>query len=339
MTGPTHDVFVKAAATISAWRRPLLVSHTRPDGDALGSLAALRGMLQSQGAEPLALLFDPIPAGYAIFQRHDPMPVLGRDMNHADLAAVDGIVLLDTCTYSQLDPIADWLRTADQPKLAVDHHVNRDDLADSYVVDESAAATCLILYDWANVAGWSMDALTREALFIGMATDTGWFQYSNTDGRVLKAAADFASRGLEPHDLHQELFQHVSPGRVRLMGTALSSLELLADGRLAVMTLTKDDFRAAGAEPGDTENVVNEPLRIESVLVSVLLVDQDDGRIRTSFRSKPPADKSRPDVDVSSIAQTFGGGGHRRAAGARPKASLPEVRDAVVQRIKQRFTV
>ncbi|MHC4698143.1 MAG: DHH family phosphoesterase [Planctomycetota bacterium] len=226
-----QDAFTDATARVLSWKRPLLVTHTKPDGDALGSLAAMRAMLHSQGIDALAVLFDSIPDRYNIFTRYEAMPVLGADIQTSDLSSVDGVIVLDTCAYNQLEPLADWLRAATTPKIAVDHHITRDDLADLYVVDESAAANCLILYDWARAADWPLDAQTRDALFIGIAMDTGWFRHSSTNSRVLAAAADLIQGGVRVHELVQPLFLQDTPGRVRLLGAALSRMELFIGGR------------------------------------------------------------------------------------------------------------
>lgn len=338
--------FLEAASHVASWRRPLLITHEKPDGDALGSLVAMRALLQSQGLQPTALLFDAIPARYELFSRFPPIPVLGRDLHLSDLDAYDAVIVLDTCTYTQLRPLADWLRAAPQPKLAVDHHATRDDLANFQLIDEPAAATCLILYDWALAMKWPIEATTAEALFIGMAMDTGWFHHSNTDHRAFVAAADLVARGVRPHELYEALFLRESAARVRLQSAAVATLELLAADRAAVMTLTRRAIVDAGATAADTEDIVNEPLRIASVVASVLLVEHDDGLVRASFRSKPPLETPsaatpalRSDIDVAALAQTFGGGGHKRASGARVTGSLGDVRRKIVDCLVDRIAV
>lgn len=335
MTLPDDGTLTEIAAAIQRLRHPLLLSHAKPDGDALGSLVAMRSFLGQLGVEARALLFDPLPSRYAVFNRYESMPVWKSTVEEADLADVDGVIVLDTCTYNQLSPIADWLRTATVPKIAVDHHVTRDDLADHYVVDESAAATCLILYEWAQAMGWSIEKDTGEALLIGMAMDTGWFRHANTDARVLSACADLAQRGVRSHELHQELFLRESPGRVRLLGVALGAMQLHARQRMAVMALTSEAITRVGATKADTEDIVNEPLRIGSVVVSILLVEDTDGPVRVSFRSKPPlvGGDDDADVDVAALAAAFGGGGHTRAAGARIDGKLSEVQRSIVERV------
>ncbi len=348
MSALDAKAFTEAAAKVLSWKRPLLISHANPDGDALGSLVAMRTLLCSSGIDATILLFRAVPDRYALFHQYQAMSVLGRDIREAELAGFDGIILLDTCTYIQVDPIADWFHAATVEKIAIDHHITREDVADLYLIDESAAATCLIIYDWAKAVDWPIDAETCEAMFVGMAMDTGWFRYSNTDGRVLAAAADLVARGADAHNLYERLYLCETPARVRLLGAALSTLELLLDDHLAVMTLSAEAIAGAGATRNDTEDIVNEPMRIGSVVVSVLLVEAGDGNIRVNFRSKPPvqdaadaggrpippSQRRRTDIDVAKIAQSFDGGGHTRAAGARIAGSLTDVHRRIVDHVR-----
>ena len=330
------SAFLQATTYIAGWRRPLLLSHAKPDGDALGSLAAMRSLFPSAETEPTALLFDVIPRRYVLFDGLAPLEILGRNFERSRLDEHDGVIVLDTCAYSQLGPVADWLRASRLPKLAIDHHVTRDDLADRYLIDESAAAASLILYEWAVATDRELPPNACDALFVGIAMDTGWFKHSNTDDRVLCAAADLTARGVSPHTLHQQLYQRETAARVRLLGAAIGTLELRANDRFAIMTVSLSDLAAAHAGTADTEDVVNEPLRIDSVEVSVLLTETPEKEVRASFRSKPPIGDGS-DVDVAAIAAGFGGGGHRRAAGARFSKPLAEAREAVIQRVEQKL--
>lgn len=330
--------FIEAARRIETWKHPLLLTHTLPDGDALGSIVAMKLLLASQGIESTAVLLDPVPNRYAVVNRFGLMPVWNREVTERDLGGFDSVIVLDTCAYKQLVPIADWLRQSDLPKLAVDHHLTRDEVADTYLVDETAAANCLILQEWARACGWPIGRETAAALFIGIAMDTGWFRHSNTDARTLGAAADLAALGADPPGVYQHLFLGETVGRVKLLGAALETLELLTGGRLAVMVLPAAEFIRVGATYVDTEDIVNEPLRIESVVVSVLLVDRGDGIIRVSLRSKAPLSAALPDIDVSSVAQELGGGGHRRAAGVRIAAKLAEARAKIIRDVSRCLT-
>lgn len=332
------DDYRRAGEQVSTWRHPLLLSHARSDGDALGSLVAMRDMLRRHGAEPRAIVFEPVPPRYQMLVEKEELAIW--DSNTApDPSTVDGVLILDTCSYAQLEPAADWLRLAKVPKVVVDHHVTRDSLAETYLIDETAAANCLLLWEWSQANGWAVDGDVARALFVGLATDTGWFRYSNTDSRALHAAAALAGIGLSPHELYRRLYQTDPAPRLRLLGAVLERMELLPLGPtdlLAVLTVDQSILKQAGATTSQTEDLVSEPLRIEGAVASTLLVEQGDGIVRVSLRSQPPLpDTDSRDVDVAAIAQQLGGGGHRRAAGARVAGSLAEVKRRVIEAFSQ----
>ena len=317
---------------IEPWRRPLLLTHAKPDGDALGALLSMRATLRQRGRNPVALVFDDVPDRYRFLTDAAPIQHLGADISLDGLSEMDldGVIVLDTCSYGQLEPVADWLRHSALPKFVVDHHATRDELADGYLIDEAASAACLILWEWFQHEGWPLDGPTSEALYVGIATDTGWFRHSNTGARTLSAAAALVHDGVRPFAMYDELFQHESVARFRLRAAVTNRLELVAGGVLAVMTLPSGVLVETGATLADTEDLVNEPLRIGSTVASVFLVEHDGGVVRVGLRSRAPLTEHDVDVDVAAAAKHFGGGGHRRAAGARIRASIAEARDQVV---------
>ncbi len=319
------------AGLIAGWKRPLLFSHARADGDAIGSLCAMRSILRGLGNEPTPLLFEPPQVRYQWLLDEDPIAIFAGTDDPA-LSEADGVIVLDTCSDAQLEPVAAWLRSTSLPKLAVDHHVTRDPLVDHYLVDEHASATCLMVYEWAQHANWPLDDQARLALYVGMTTDTGWFRFSNTDARTMEAAGALVRDGVQPAAVFERLFQAESSARFRLLGAVLSAAELFCDERFAILALTQEMFSETGATASDTEDLVNYPLQIATVDASCLLIDQANGTIRASFRSKAPHG-SRPDVDVSLVAAGLGGGGHRRAAAARIPGSIDEVKKIVLGRL------
>jgi phosphoesterase RecJ-like protein len=323
---PIHEAeFRRLANLVETWKRPLLLTHVRPDGDAIGCMLALQSMLRGRGAAPYAVFFDPLPARYSFLYGENVPTVEPEPVRTIETFGPDGVVILDTCAYAQLKPVADWLRSNDLQKVAIDHHLTRDDLADEYLIDTDASAAALILHDWGAAAGWTVDAIAAEALFVGIATDTGWFSYANTDASTLDAAAQLVARGVVPNRLHERLYQTETAGRVRLAATAVATLELHDEGRVAIMALAPRDFEACGAERSDTTDIVNRGLRIEGVLASVLLVVQDSGEVRASLRSRAPS-PGRAAIDVARLATELGGGGHARAAGARLPGPLAEAK-------------
>jgi bifunctional oligoribonuclease and PAP phosphatase NrnA len=308
-------------AWLRQFRRPLLMSHRRPDGDAIGSLAGMSLALRQLGVDPAAALFEPFPARYALVE-----PLASWRLWPAEQADLinrsDAVVILDTCALSQLEPIAGWLTAAPPPILVVDHHLTSDPVgvraADMRVIDDTAAATCALVAEWARAAGVQLNPAMATALFMGLATDCGWFRFSNTDARALRLAADLVAGGARPDLLYQAIYQRDEPGKLRLIARMLNSLQLYADGKLAVMTLRQADFAAAGADGSATEDLINEAARLGSTEATLLFTEEADGQVRVNLRSKNR-------VDVAQIAAHFGGGGHARAAGARARAPLDEV--------------
>jgi bifunctional oligoribonuclease and PAP phosphatase NrnA len=301
-------------------RRPLLITHQRPDGDALGAVAALARTLPALGLAPQPALFAPLPPRYAMLA--DLVAWERWDLHRDALAAeCDAVIVLDTCAWAQLEPLADWLRDAPRT-LVIDHHPTRDPLGvrpgDLRLIDEEAGATCLILHEWRASARLPLDPPTATALLIGIATDTGWFRFPNTDARVLRAAADLVAAGAPPAPLYRAIYEQDSPARLRLIGRMLTGLERRLGGRLVVLKLRRADFAAAEAEHTATEDLVNEAGRLAGLEATVMFTEEPDGRIRVNFRSKEH-------LDVAALAAQFGGGGHARAAGARIRGAWDDV--------------
>ncbi len=332
MTHPNLPDAGTFAQQIAGLRRPLLVTHQKPDGDALGAVIAATMMLRELGSDPLPVIFDPVPDRYRFLDALWPLPVFGVQITEPDLSGVDGVLIVDTCSFNQIEPLSAWLKQSALPKLVIDHHVTRDDFADHIWIDETAAATCVLLHELAKAEKWTVPPAIATALFVGVATDTGWFRHSNTDARTLAVASDLVAHGASANELHRRLYQQETLGKFRLRGYAAAQIVLHADGRLAVTTIPRGAFAECGAALGDTEDLVNEPLQIESVVVSVLFVEQDNGLVRMGFRSKPPISPADPDVDVAAFARSFGGGGHVRASGARLKGTMDEAVSTVVPR-------
>jgi phosphoesterase RecJ-like protein len=305
---------------LAACQRPLIISHRRPDGDALGAIAALSLALQARGQDPRPTLYEPLPAGYAMLADSvawcDWSRVAGELRRDAD-----AVVILDTCSWSQLEPIADYLRAAPRT-LVIDHHATGDDIArradDLYVTDPTAGAVCLLLTEWLQNVRVPITREIATALFVGITTDTGWFRFGNTDARLLRAAAHLVDCGAPLNGLYRAIYEQQPAAKLRLIGHLLTRLELHADGRLAVMKLRQADFDAAGADRTMTDDLINEAGRIAGIEAMVLFTEEPDGAVRVNFRSKRH-------LDVAALAQQFNGGGHVRAAGARPPGTWDEV--------------
>jgi len=320
------EQYRRAAQLLDNAQCVFLTSHIRPDGDAIGCIVAMRQVLRALGKQVLPVLLDPSTPRYAMLIEDEAIPMWGRDVGEDEASECDALLILDTCAYDQLEPIAEFVRCSKAVKIALDHHRTRDVEADCYLVDDTAPAASLLVWDWCKQMDWPVDDVAAQALFVGMSTDCGWFRNANTSAELLAACGELTDRGIRPDVLHQRLYQSEPAERLRLLGEMLGTLELHADGRVAVLHISNEMFRRSGANHHDTEDLINVPQQIASVNVTALLVEEEDGRIRLSLRSKR-------DVDVARIAAIFGGGGHARAAGARRAMPLMDFKRDVTREV------
>lgn len=324
--------FDKAVGLINESGSVLLAAHTKPDGDACGSMVAMAEVLASLGKKVETILLSEVPEWYAFLFDKKPL-ILGEDISIEQLKGevFDLIILVDVNSESQLPGFAEVLEQHKAKVLVFDHHVSNDGLGDVELVDSSAAATGLIVFDFLRYAGWAVTEKIAGALFAAIATDTGWFRFRNTDSRALAAASELFEAGADAPQLYCDLFLNFSHGRFKLMTAMLNTLELCFDGRLATQFLLQKDFEEAQATFKDTENLIDECRRIGSVEAAVLFVEMKDGRIRCSLRSTGS-------VDVCKIAQKFGGGGHKMAAGATVAGSLQEAMESIKAEIGKQLS-
>jgi len=306
------DNFLKAFDLINQSSSILLTAHTKPDGDACGCLAAMSDVLVALGKKAQLLLLSPLPQWYG-FLFAEKVPILGRDINlqqltDGKLGDFDLIMIVDTDSLSQLPQFDQYLKKVNTPIIIIDHHRTGDGLGSVSLIDEAAAATGLIIFDFLKYAKWPITEKIAQALFVAIVTDTGWFQFANTDSRVLRSCAELIDAGANITENYHTLFQNFSLSRLKLMIAMLNTLELHLDGRFATQYLLQRDFEQTGAAYEDTESLINECQRIGSVEVAALFVELKDGRIRCSLRSTGG-------VDVCKIAEKFDGGGHKKAAG------------------------
>jgi len=322
----TNTTLAAIAARLVAAESLLVTTHAKPDGDALGSSAALAEALRAMGKTVYLRLMGPMPVNLrCVADRviHDMHEQAGPIADEPDC-----IVLLDTDSRSQVDPLADWLAARWERVIVIDHHLAGDGLGAMRYIDAGAAATAEIIagllgYMAAEPAKYmtkARGALLSEAVFLGIASDTGWFRFSNTRPATHELAAQLQESGVDHAALYVATEQGERVAKVRLLARALGSMELRANDHAALMALRRADFEASGASADETERFVDIPQMAAAVRVVVLAVEQDDAT-RISFRSKP-GDGA---IDVSALAGQFGGGGHARAAGAKVKQPLDEV--------------
>jgi bifunctional oligoribonuclease and PAP phosphatase NrnA len=328
------DAAASIIQTLLAARRVLITTHVRPDGDALGSTAALWLALKAKGIAAQVLLLSHLPTKYAFAFKEPGVDYIDVEQGFPAGFSLDGydvLAIVDTGTHSQLPGLRGYIDTYTGPKIVIDHHLTQEDWATHKWVDTTAAAAGEIVEELVELLGVPIDHQIANALFLAIVSDTGWFQFSSTSPDTLRRAARLIEVGVDTDHLYQLLYQNERAERVALQTRAMQSLELHAGGQVAVMQIRKTDFAETRAGVPDTESLINVPLQIRTVQMSVLLVEPPEGGpIRVSFRSKGQ-------VDVAAFAQQFGGGGHARASGAKLEGSLQQAHDRVVAEAAQRL--
>lgn len=328
------DAYQEIISTLSRSKRVLITTHVRPDGDALGSSAALSLGLRKAGIESEVLLLSHLPRKYSfIFLEnqivfHDVEKGLPPDF---PFNRFDAFAVVDTGTWSQLPGLEEVIPRWNVPKLVIDHHLTQQDWATAKLVETQAAAAGEIVEELLKRWPIPLDHAIASALYLAIVSDTGWFQFANTRARTMRLAADLMAVGVDTDRMYQALYQNERAERVKLQTRAMDSMELLLDGRLAVMRISRQDFEQTRANVPDTENLINVPLQIATVEVSILVTEpKEPGPIRISLRSKGQ-------VDVARFAEQFGGGGHARASGLKLEMPLQDAHDRVVTAMMERM--
>ena len=329
----TNSTIESIAEALRGARRVLVTTHQKPDGDAMGSVLAVLRACRAIGVRAEGWMVGPCEGNLRLFTGDDAVAIVDPRNPAMPDGDFDLAVVVDTGAWTQLEILAPWLRAMGERVIGLDHHARGDAVASRRVVDVacgSCTALLIRLVDALKVGlAFGADARGRysiaEALYLGLATDTGWFRFPNARAAEYALAARLLEAGVDKDAMYQQIEQSSRAGRVLLQGRALSSLAFAAGGAIAVMRLRAADFTETGADMEESSGVVNMPMEVAPVRASVLAVeDAANGVIKLSFRSKPAGPDGRF-VDVNELAARFGGGGHVHAAGARQKGTLDEV--------------
>lgn len=330
----TNNDFQAAVDLINKSNNILITSHIRPDGDACGSIEALSDALTALGKKTKTVMLSQIPQWYEFLFDRIP-PIIGSDITIEQLketanGQIDLVIIADTNSYIQLPQFDEYLKQNHKPILVIDHHITSDSIGNVELIDTTAAATGLIVFDLLKYAGWPITEKIARSLFVAAATDTGWFQFNNTDSRVHRVCAELIDCGVSPPQIYHELYENYSYARFKLMTAMFNSLELHLDGRFATQFLRQKDFEQTGALYNDTENLIDECRRIGTVRAVALFVELDDGRVKCSLRSKG-------EINVCKIANKFNGGGHKMAAGTRIAGPVENAKQLILDEVAKQF--
>lgn len=316
------------AEIVRSHQRFLLVSHVRPDCDALGSELGMAGVLQLLGKSVRIVNGQGTPPNLAFIDPAKRIGVIGQSVQPAELADVEVLIVLDTSAWQQLGPMSDFLRAFPGKRIVIDHHMSADDLGAELFKNVQAESTGGLVVEAAEALGVQLTPEIATPLFAAVATDTGWFRFGSASAVTYRTAAKLIDAGADPAAIFRSLYEQDTLGRVRLRGVILGRVTLELGGRLAHTHVLKDDFTQTGSLPSDTEDVINMALGIKGTEVAVIFVEQASGGFKISFRS-------RSAVDCSQLAEQFGGGGHKAAAGASLTGTLAEVQPVVLDAVRK----
>ena len=304
----------------------VLISHVRPDGDAIGSQLALGYALIAAGKTVYLINEDGLPDNLAFMAGSEKI-----ERPPAGPLEVEVAIALDTATKPRLGDRA--LHAASKAKvwLNIDHHISNPGYGDLNLVDSKSPATGQILYQLITALGLPLPAETRDAIYVAVSTDTGSFQYPSTTAATYEMAADLIRRGLDVGTINSLIYDNYPYRRVELMRALLNTLELSPDGLVANWTLRDQTRVDLGLMPEDSEGLIDFIRAIRGVQLAAFFEELPDGKIRVSMRSKDRR------LDVCQIAAEFGGGGHSLAAGIRMAGPLDEAKALVLGAIRRRI--
>jgi phosphoesterase RecJ-like protein len=292
-----------------------LATHRQPDGDALGATLALAAVLRQMGKRVVVHLSEPAPRLYRFLPGIEGVTRRGPE-------GCEVAVVLDCGSLSRVGPVAGEL--AEHPLLInIDHHQTGGGFGQIELVDSTACAAGELVRRLIAAIPWQITPPVALNLYVAVASDTGNFQNASTDRRAFELAAEMSGHGVRADDIARRLFDDYSLPRLRLLGLALSGLETLAEGRLALVSVSRRMLEAAGAGLEDCAGLINQISQMAGVKVVAMLTEAGAGQVEVSLRS-------RNGVNVASVAEGLGGGGHPNAAGCALSGGLEEARRRII---------
>jgi len=301
----------------------LVVSHTNPDGDAIGSLIAMGLALTALRKKTTLFNESPIPAVYRF------LPAVDRVVQHIGNESYDTAVILDCGEWQRIGGALAAVKRI-PVIINIDHHVTNTFFGNYQLIDTSACATAEIVYHLIKKLSVSIDKHMATSIYTGILTDTGSFRFSNTNKAAFAICEEMVALGVDPYKIAQHVYGTYSLGRLKLLNLALDSIEISYNGKLSVMTLTQDMFSETRTRPEDVDGLIHYAKSIEDVKVAALIQEHQNGKGESEPSSKYHVSlRSDGAIDVAEIAASFGGGGHSSAAGFSIESTLADIKSKI----------
>jgi len=303
-------------------QRVLVCSHVESDGDSIGSQLALAELLDSLGKEVRTINQDPVPERYRFL---DPQ---GQILDHlpSDFRP-DTVVILDCSNRERLGRVGELI-TDGMVIVTIDHHRANPGPDDPAYIDLEASSTGELIIDIIHELKVPIGPRQADRLYTAIFSDTGGFRFPNTTAKSLATAAELARCGAQPHSIVSRIYERRSLASLKLLGRALSKIDTLENGRVAMVSLEAEDLKQCGAGQEEAEGIVDALITVENALVGVLTRRMPSGKIKVNLRT-------RGGLKANKIAEAMGGGGHPNAAGYRTTASLEQARSALLAEIRR----
>lgn len=303
----------------------LLTSHANPDGDAIGSLLAMGLCLDGLNKRTTLYNESPIPAVYRF------LPSVDRVVGHLERSLrYDTVIVLDCGDLQRIGTAAE--RVCRMPLIInIDHHSTNTRFGHIQHIDTAACATAEIVYQLIRSLETPITRDIAWSLYTGILTDTGSFRFSNTNRAAFAICEEMVERGVNPYVVAQRVYGTYSLGRIKLLNRALDSIEISRNGKLSMMTLTREMLEETGTRAEDADGIINYARGIEDVRVAVMIQEFLDGQAAADRPNQYHVSlRSDGTVDVGVIASSFGGGGHSSAAGFSIESPLSELKSKIL---------
>ncbi len=313
---------------ISESHNILLTSHVRPDGDALGSEAAVYHLLKSIKKNPVIYNSSPLPWEFNFLNEDNIFHQYNSEEDKEKLEKFDLAIVLDVGSFSRLGALGDDLKASGIPVICLDHHPIRSKEFDYEVVDTDAAATCSLIYEFimeTNPQLMNLDI--ANAIWVGIMTDTGSFRFENTTPKTMKISAKLLDFGVTPGALYRHIYENKLPQQMFLLGMVLQNVKYACNGKLAWFFITQEMAAKAGAKIEEVDGYTDFVRTTYGVEAAIMFLEREKKNIRLNFRSKG-------NVIINEIAKRHGGGGHKFAAGATIFDTIERAEEIIIPEAK-----
>ncbi|MBL7917558.1 MAG: bifunctional oligoribonuclease/PAP phosphatase NrnA [Bacteroidia bacterium] len=319
-------------AAVKKCKTVTIVTHTNPDGDAMGSSLALYLLLKKLKKNVKVIVPNAFPQFLAWLPESKSVINFQKEEKKAKkfISQSDLLFVLDFNTLKRIDDLGEFIDGTTMPKFLIDHHQQPDKFAKYFYYDVKACSTCELIYDFMVELGQKklLDKKIAACLYTGLMTDTGSFRFPSVTHKTHSIVAELLKTGMVPSDIHGAVYDTYSRDRMKLLGHALNTMHILPDNKTAYIALSKEVLEKYNYQKGDTEGMVNYPFSVNGIVFCAFFAEWD-GYVKISFRSKGK-------IDVNKFAREhFSGGGHINAAGGKSHLSLQEtVEKFVALRLK-----